>query len=80
MSVRVRYFAAAKAALGRAGDEFDDVRDLGALEARLVASAPSAAAVLERCTYLVGGVSTTDRATPLEADATVDVLPPFAGG
>ncbi|MWV50178.1 MoaD/ThiS family protein [Rathayibacter sp. VKM Ac-2803] len=80
MSVRVRYFAAAKAALGRAGDEFDGVADLGALEARLVESAPSAAEVLARCTYLVGGVSTTDRATPLTDGAAVDVLPPFAGG
>ncbi|KQQ00710.1 MULTISPECIES: MoaD/ThiS family protein [unclassified Rathayibacter] len=80
MSVRVRYFAAAKAALGRAGDDFDDLHDLGALEARLIASVPSAADVLARCTYLVGGVSTTDRATPLAAETTVDVLPPFAGG
>lgn len=80
MSVRVRYFAAAKAALGRGADEFDDVPDLGALEARLIASTPDAAPVLARCTYLVGGVSTTDRATPLASDAAVDVLPPFAGG
>lgn len=83
MSVRVRYFAAAKAALGRAGDEFDDLPDLpdlAALEARLVASAPGASEVLARCSYLVDGVSTTDRATPLPTGATVDVLPPFAGG
>ncbi|AND16644.1 molybdopterin synthase sulfur carrier subunit [Rathayibacter tritici] len=80
MSVRVRYFAAAKAALGRGSDELTGVEDLGALEARLVASAPDAAPVLARCTFLIGGVSTTDRATALPADATVDVLPPFAGG
>ncbi|NQX14483.1 MoaD/ThiS family protein [Rathayibacter sp. VKM Ac-2857] len=80
MSVRVRYFAAAKAALGRASDELDGVADLAALEAALVASEPSAADVLARCSYLVDGVSTTDRATPLPAGASVDVLPPFAGG
>ncbi|SMH36661.1 Molybdopterin converting factor, small subunit [Rathayibacter oskolensis] len=80
MSVRVRYFAAAKAALGRASDDFEGVTDVADLEARLVASAPGAEDVLARCTYLVGGVSTTDRATPLAADAAVDVLPPFAGG
>ncbi|NRG39564.1 MoaD/ThiS family protein [Rathayibacter sp. VKM Ac-2835] len=80
MSVRVRYFAAAKAALGRASDELDGVSDLAALEAALVAAVPSAADVLARCSYLVDGVSTTDRATPLPAGAAVDVLPPFAGG
>ncbi|MCM6762638.1 MoaD/ThiS family protein [Rathayibacter sp. ZW T2_19] len=80
MNVRVRYFAAAKAALGRASDEFDGVPDLAALESRLVEATPSAAAVLGRCTYLVDGVSTTDRATALRASAAVDVLPPFAGG
>ena len=78
--MRVRYFAAAKAALGRADDEIDGVDDLAALEAALVASVPSAADVLARCSYLVDGVSTTDRATLLPADAAVDVLPPFAGG
>lgn len=78
--MRVRYFAAAKAALGRAGDEFDTVPDLAALESRLVASAPGAAEVLARCSYLVDGVSTTDRTTALRPDAAVDVLPPFAGG
>ncbi|NQX03726.1 MoaD/ThiS family protein [Rathayibacter sp. VKM Ac-2856] len=80
MSVHVRYFAAAKAALGRADDEIDGVDDLAALEAALVASVPSAADVLARCSYLIDGVSTTDRATLLPADAAVDVLPPFAGG
>ncbi|AZZ55371.1 MoaD/ThiS family protein [Rathayibacter iranicus] len=80
MSVRVRYFAAAKAALGRADDDFDSLTDLAALEAHLVASSPAAAPILARCTFLVSGVSTTDRATPLPAGASVDVLPPFAGG
>ena len=78
--MHVRYFAAAKAALGRADDEIDGVDDLAALEAALVASVPSAADVLARCSYLVDGVSTTDRSTVLPADAAVDVLPPFAGG
>jgi molybdopterin synthase sulfur carrier subunit len=80
MTVRIRYFAAAKAALGRASDELHDVPDLGALEELLVASVPSAADVLARCTYLVDGVSTADRATPLRPDSAIDVLPPFAGG
>ncbi|KZX19960.1 MoaD/ThiS family protein [Rathayibacter tanaceti] len=78
--MQVRYFAAAKAALGRASDVFDDIGDLAGLEARLVASAPEAAPVLARCTFLVDGVSTTDRTQPLTSAAAVDVLPPFAGG
>ncbi|OOB89605.1 MoaD/ThiS family protein [Rathayibacter sp. VKM Ac-2630] len=80
MSVRVRYFAAAKAALGRASDEFEELPDLAALEARLLEGSPESAAVLGRCSYLVDGVSTTDRATGLTAGSSVDVLPPFAGG
>lgn len=77
--VQVRYFAAAKAALGRAADTLD-APTLGELEALLVTTSPDAAAVLARCSYLVDGVSTRDRATPLHGVGRVDVLPPFAGG
>ncbi len=38
------------------------------------------ARVLDRSSYLVDGVACHDRTAPLPADATVDVLPPFAGG
>ncbi|NQX27694.1 MoaD/ThiS family protein [Microbacteriaceae bacterium VKM Ac-2854] len=77
--MQVRYFAAAKAALGRAFDTLD-APTLGDLEARLVADAPDAAAVLTRCSYLVDGTSTRDRAMSLTGVTRVDVLPPFAGG
>lgn len=77
--MQLRYFAAAKAALGRASDTLD-AATLGELETLLLATAPEAAAVLARCSYLVDGVSTRDRATPLAGVARVDVLPPFAGG
>jgi molybdopterin synthase sulfur carrier subunit len=77
--MQVRYFAAAKAALGRAADTVE-AATIGELEAQLVAGAPDAAAVLARCSYLVDGASTRDRATPLAGVARVDVLPPFAGG
>jgi molybdopterin synthase sulfur carrier subunit len=36
--------------------------------------------VLDRSSYLVDGVAWHDRAAPLPPAATVDVLPPFAGG
>lgn len=38
------------------------------------------ARVLPRCSFLVEGVAVRDRAVGLTAGATVDVLPPFAGG
>lgn len=75
----VRFFAAAKAALGRAS-ESSTADSIGELERELVARAPDAAPVLARCSYLVDGVSTRDRATSLRGVSRVDVLPPFAGG
>jgi molybdopterin synthase sulfur carrier subunit len=36
--------------------------------------------VLARCTFLVNGIATTDRAHGLDPDDVLDVLPPFAGG
>lgn len=77
--VTVRYFAAAKAALGVADEHVDatEVVDVAALVARAPASARP---VLERCSFLVDGVTTTDLETPLRPGILVDVLPPFAGG
>lgn len=78
-TVTVRYYAAAKAALGVA-EEAVDVRDCAQVGG-LIDRAPDAArAVLERCSFLVDGVSTTERKTRLRAGGLVDVLPPFAGG
>ena len=38
------------------------------------------AAVLRVASFLVDGVTCHDRQAPLPAGATIDVLPPFAGG
>ncbi|HET8640567.1 MAG TPA: MoaD/ThiS family protein, partial [Pseudonocardiaceae bacterium] len=38
------------------------------------------ARVLAAASFLVDGVACHDRGAPLPAGATVDVLPPFAGG
>lgn len=75
----VRYFAAAKAALGVPDERVDPdaCPDLAALIARAPASAR---AVLERCSFLVDGVTTTDLATRVPPGGLIDVLPPFAGG
>lgn len=83
--VDVHYFAAARAAAGRAQDtaeaatlgELLDVlrqRHTGSTEAGM-----SFAEVLERCTFLVDGASATEDAV-LAGASRVDVLPPFAGG
>ncbi|MFF5172304.1 MoaD/ThiS family protein [Micromonospora sp. NPDC000089] len=81
MSVTVRYFAGARAAAGRpeetvpaAGGLDDLVGELGRRHG------PRLAGVLHVSSFLVNGVTWHDRRTPLPAGATIDVLPPFAGG
>ena len=83
--VDVHYFAAARAAAGRAQDTVEAAtlgelltvlkqRHTGSTEAGM-----SFAEVLERCTFLVDGASATEDAVLSDASR-VDVLPPFAGG
>jgi molybdopterin converting factor small subunit len=79
-NVTVRYFAGARAAAGRAeetaaGRTLDEILD--ELAAR---HGDRLARVLRAASFLVDGVSCHDRRTPLPAGATIDVLPPFAGG
>ena len=79
--VRVRYFAAAKAAAGIA----EEVRALpkpatiDGLVAELTDANPALGKVLTSCSYLLDEV-TARPAAPLTAGSVVDVLPPFAGG
>jgi molybdopterin synthase sulfur carrier subunit len=84
--VQVRYWAAAKAAAGLAEESFPYEPDLAALldavRARHGADG-RLAEVLARCSYLVDEVSPGRRPPAdvrLPEGATVDVLPPFAGG
>ena len=83
--VDVHYFAAARAAAGRAQDTAEAAtlgellnvlrdRHTGSTEAGM-----SFAEVLERCTFLVDGASASEDAVLSDASR-VDVLPPFAGG
>ncbi|TDN43650.1 molybdopterin converting factor small subunit [Curtobacterium flaccumfaciens] len=76
----LRFFAAARAAVGvdEVGTE-SDVLD-GALRAVDAADPARWATLQERCSYLVDGVTTRDRSTSLAGVAVVDVMPPFAGG
>ena len=78
--VTVRYFAAARAAAGVA-EESSSAATLGSLVLELVDSHGSQLEkVLGVASFLVDGVSWRDREATLPAGATVDVLPPFAGG
>lgn len=76
----VRYFAAARAAAGRT-EETVAATSLDELVALVSAQhGERLAGVLAASSFLVDGLSAHDRSAPLAADATVDVLPPFAGG
>lgn len=76
----IRFFAAARAAVGadssttEAGTIDEALREIAA------ADPPRWSALQERCSYLVDGVTTRDRSTVLAGVAVVDVMPPFAGG
>lgn len=75
----VRYFAGARAAAGLP-EEKVQAATLGQLVDAVTADRPRLAAVLTACSFLVDGTSWRDRDAALPATATVDVLPPFAGG
>ncbi|HWS38821.1 MAG TPA: MoaD/ThiS family protein [Actinoplanes sp.] len=76
----VRYFAGARAAAGTSSETvtatcLDDLIQL--LTDR---HGERLALVLKAASFLVDGLTCHDRAAPLPAAATVDILPPFAGG
>ncbi|WP_308796941.1 MoaD/ThiS family protein [Agromyces silvae] len=78
--VTVRYFAGAAEAAGRE-EELIEASDLGSLRDAITRRHGDALArVLGRCSLLVDGRRADAPGTPLPAGATIDVLPPFAGG
>jgi molybdopterin converting factor small subunit len=84
MSVRVRYWAAAKAAAGVPEEDVDAAGTLaGLLDAVREAHGQPLAGVLARCSFLVdevtAGTAPHDQVAVPDG-AVVDVLPPFAGG
>lgn len=77
--ITVRYFAGAAEASGVdteqvAAGTADEIR-----RAMAAAHGPGLATVLERCSLLADGVR-VDGTTAVPDGATLDVLPPFAGG
>lgn len=80
MPVSVRYFAGARAAAGVAEEQVS-AATLGDLRQQLTGThGAGLAQVLATASFLVNGLNQQDPAYELPADATVDVLPPFAGG
>ena len=80
--VTLRFFAAARSAAGTDQVTIAATEPLsiaGALQ-RSRSDSPDYDVTMARCSFLVNGVATTDRAHLLAGDDVVDVLPPFAGG
>jgi molybdopterin converting factor small subunit len=79
-TVTVRYFAGARAAAGvsteqTAATSLDDL-----IRVVTEGHGERLAVVLKAASFLVDGLTCHDRHAALPAGATVDVLPPFAGG
>ncbi|GAA4435176.1 MoaD/ThiS family protein [Actinokineospora soli] len=83
ITVRVRYFAGARAAAGVAEEDVA-LTDPATVDAALVAigdrHGTGLARVLAASSFLVNAVAVRDRALPLGEGDSLDVLPPFAGG
>ncbi|MEV5768036.1 MoaD/ThiS family protein [Micromonospora sp. NPDC052213] len=79
-TVRVRYFGGTRAAAGvpeedqRAGTLTELLDRIGDRHG------PELRTALRACSFLVDGTQWRDEHQPLPPAATVDVLPPFAGG
>ncbi len=76
----VRYFAGAKAAAGVDSEICDEHTLTEIIRARTAERGPKLGRILGACSFLVDGTVARDLDRELPADATVDVLPPFAGG
>jgi sulfur-carrier protein len=78
--VTVRFYAGARAAAG-VTEEGAEAATLNALLDHLAAEHQGRLnGVLPACSFLVDGIAWHDPEAPLPPGATVDVLPPFAGG
>jgi molybdopterin synthase sulfur carrier subunit len=79
--VTVQYFAGARAAAGGLRSEQVQAETMSELVSTLTSRhGERLAVVLKAAAFLVDGLTCHDQDATLPADATVDVLPPFAGG
>lgn len=80
-TLTIRYFAGARAAAGCAEEHLPAGRSLDTVLTDIAdRHGERLHAVLSVASFLVDGVNWHDRRAPLPAGATIDVLPPFAGG
>ncbi|PKQ26929.1 MAG: molybdopterin synthase sulfur carrier subunit [Actinobacteria bacterium HGW-Actinobacteria-4] len=78
--VTVRYFAAAAEAVGTSEETYH-AESLGGLrESMAQRHGPAIEPVFARCAWLVAGERADDPTLTLADGASVDLLPPFAGG
>ena len=75
----IRYWAAARAAAGTAEEPWDGSTLGEVLDAAAARHGAALLRVFSAASFLVDGVRTA-RDAPLSDGATVEVLPPFAGG
>ena len=75
----IRWFGAAAEAAGT-DVEPTSAGTLGEALGAAAAAHPTLETVLPRCSVLIDGVRASGSDTPLAGGATIDVLPPFAGG
>ena len=80
-TVTVRYFAAARAASGTETESFPATTTKQLREAMQQRHGQRLSTVLASCSILVDGTTTRhDDTQVIPKGATVDILPPFAGG
>jgi molybdopterin converting factor small subunit len=80
-SLTIRYFAGARAAANGVSTESAEATSLNDLTQLLTdRHGERLALVLKSASFLVDGLTCHDRHAPLPTGATIDVLPPFAGG
>ena len=81
MTLTIRYFAGARAAAGGVRSEPVAAETLKQLKQLLAdRHGEQLSVVLEAASFLVDGLICHDHGALLPAEATIDVLPPFAGG
>jgi sulfur-carrier protein len=83
VAVRIRYFAGARAAAG-VPEETVRLSKPATVSDAIAAALDEHDGELDRvmaaCSFLLDGLAVRDRGAAIEADVTLDVLPPFAGG
>lgn len=80
-TLTIRYFAGARAAVNGVRSEPFEAATLEELKQGLTdRHGERLGVVLKAASFLVDGLTCHDQRAPLPAAATIDILPPFAGG